>query len=190
MWRPDGTIRKKRRSSNEPGQAHEFTFSCYKNLRLLTRERVRQWFINALDQTRTRYDLELWAYVIMPEHVHILLLPRQPNYSVATILQAIKQSVSRRAIRFLREHRPDRLAMLSVRRPDGRSSYRFWQAGGGYDRNITDSATAWRVVDYIHNNPLRRDLADHPTDWAWSSARWYAGEDDVKLAMDATPPDP
>ena len=40
------------------------------------------------------------------------------------------------------------------------------------------------MIDYIHNNPFRRGLVDHPTDWPWSSARFYAGEKDVPLVMD------
>jgi len=70
MRLPDGRVRKFRRSSEDPGCAHELTFLCYRGLPLLGRDRTRRWFVNALAQTRARHDLELWTYVIMPEHAH------------------------------------------------------------------------------------------------------------------------
>jgi putative transposase len=126
----------------------------------------------------------------MPEHVHVLIYPRQADYDMATILKAIKQPVSQRAAAFLRKHAPDWLERLRVTRPNGRVEYRFWQQGGGYDRNVIHEDTAWTSVEYIHANPVRRELCATPTDWVWSSARWYAGLDDVKLAMDEPPPWP
>ena len=72
----------------------------------------------------------------------------------------------------------------------GPARYRFWQQGGGYDWNIIKAKTAWAAVEYIHNNPVRQGLADCPTNWEWSSACWYAGDDDVRLEMDDRPPDP
>jgi REP-associated tyrosine transposase len=60
---------------------------------------------------------------------------------------------------------------------------RFWQPGGGYDRNITSIEALRAMIDYIHANPVRRGLVARPEDWEWSSARWYAGLRPVKLEM-------
>jgi len=190
MRQPDGTIRKLRRSVDEPGHAHELTFSCYRSLPLLSNDSTRLWLLDALRQARSKLDLELWAYVIMPEHVHILLLPCADTYRTSSILQAIKQPVSRRALHWLRRQRDPQLRSLRHVRRNGHVGYHFWQPGGGYDRNITSPRVAWQAVDYIHNNPVRRGLVDGAVDWPWSSARWYAGCDDVQLAMDGGPPDP
>ena len=186
---PDGTIRKRRKNCNEPGCAHELTFSCYHGLPLLSKDRTRRWFVGALDAARSKWDVELWAYVIMPEHAHVLLCPRQHDYAIAAIRKTIKQSVARRAIRYLRERNPEWLEhLLDV---EGRRSfYRFWQAGGGFDRNIVKADTAWASVSYIHANPVTRGLAACETEWQWSSARWYAGMDGVVLTMDDCPPSP
>jgi putative transposase len=190
MLQPDGTFRHQRRSWNEAGHAHELTFSCYDRLPLLGRDRSRRWLIHALDAARREHAFELWAYVVMPEHVHVLLLPRRDDYRIDQILKSIKQSVARKAMRFLRDSAPAWLDRLAVRRFDGRVEHRFWERGGGYDRNITSARTAWFSVDYLHNNPVRRGLVERATDWAWSSARWYAGWDELVLAMDDRPPDP
>lgn len=187
MRRPDGTVRKTRRCFNDEGHAHELTFSCYKGLPLLSKDRSRQWFVDSLDRARRKWQFELWAYVIMPEHVHVLLYPTLMDYDISTILKGIKLSVSRRAVRFLRANSPAFLKRLKVTRPGGRVEHRFWEQGGGYDRNIFKEKVAWASIDYIHNNPVRRGLCDIPTDWPWSSARWYEGLDDVVLAMDGTP---
>lgn len=42
------------------------------------------------------------------------------------------------------------------------------------------------MIDYIHRNPVRRELIRTPEEWPWSSARWYAGLRDVPLAIDDT----
>ncbi len=146
------------------------------------------WFVDALDRARHLLDFELWAYVIMPEHAHILILPQREAYDTGAVLKSVKQSVSRRAVLYLRKAAPAWLERLKVTRPTGKAEHRFWQQGGGYDRNFDRAPTAWQAVDYIHNDPVRRGLADCPTDWPWSSARWYAGLDGVILEMDAAPP--
>jgi len=175
--------RKTRRTFNIAGHAHALTFSCYHGLKLLNNNRTRQWLLEAVDLARDRYRFDVWAYVIMPEHVHLLIRPNSV-YDMSAILKAIKQPVARKAMQYLREHDPALLAELAVRRPSGRTEHRFWQQGGGYDRNIHDPATARHIIDYIHHNPVRRGLAAGPIDWPWSSARWYADLGDVKLAID------
>ena len=84
-------IRKTRRSWNEPGHAHYLTYSCHRRLPLLSRDRVRRWVIEALDHTRQELDVALWAYVIMPEHVHVLLHPRAAHYEMRRILVALNK---------------------------------------------------------------------------------------------------
>src|SRR5687767_367924 len=84
---------KKVRSYNEPGHAHELTFSCFHGLQLLTKDRTRQWFISAMRSARRDLKLHLWAYVIMPEHVHLLFWPREPKYEIRRVRTALKLPV-------------------------------------------------------------------------------------------------
>lgn len=177
--------RRRNKSYNEPGHAHELTFSCFRRLPLLSRDRTRQWFTEALDAARRRLKLALWAYVIMPEHVHVIVWPREPVYEIRLIRTALKVPVQRKALAFLRREAPDFLERLRDEQPNGEVHYRFWQRGGGYDRNITDPATLRTMIDYIHQNPVRRGLVEHADDWPWSSARFYAGRAEAMLAMDS-----
>ena len=178
---------KKVRSYNEPGHAHELTFSCFHGLQLLTKDRTRQWFIDALCSARTKLNLHVWAYVIMPEHVHVLLWPREPKYEVRQIRTALKLPVTQKALKFLETSSPSFLEKLKDVQPSGKVHYRFWQRGGGYDRNAFEAATLLQMIEYIHNNPVRRGLVEHATDWIWSSARFYAGIRPVPIEMDPLP---
>jgi putative transposase len=177
------------RRYNEPGHAHELTFSCYRRLPLLSKDRTRQWFVDALDRARKLHRFDLWAFVIMPEHAHILLMPQSNPYDISAVLKSMKQPVARRAIEFLAGKSPSFLERLRVVRPSGKVEHRFWQQGGGYDRNVVNPATAWSIVGYFHDNPVRRGLVTRATDWEWSSARSYAGWTNVKLSVDGCPPE-
>ena len=65
-----------------------------------------------------------------------------------------------------------------------RRVFRFWQPGGGFDHNVFREKTLPAIIEYIHANPVRRGLVAQPTDWAWSSARFWEGSADVPLRMD------
>jgi len=68
--------RKTRIAWNEAGHAHFLTYSCFQRLPLLTRDRTRKWVIAAMEDLRQSLHVAHWAYVIMPEHVHVLLYPQ------------------------------------------------------------------------------------------------------------------
>jgi putative transposase len=129
------------------------------------------WLVEAIDQARQIHGFDLWAYVLMPEHAHLLIWPRKPTYSISRILTSIKRPVSRKALSYVRTSAPDFLSQMEDRQPGGRVHYRFWQRGGGYDRNLTEPKSIWHEINYFHANPVRRGLCDTPTAWVWSSAR-------------------
>lgn len=162
--------RKKCRRINTPGDAHALTFSCFQRRAFFTKDRTRQWLLDAINIARSKHHFDLWAFVIMPEHVHLLILPREKIYSISKILSTIKQSVAKKAIAYLRKHNPDYLQKLADISPDGEIVYRYWQRGGGYDRNLWEAKAIWAEIDYIHMNPVKRKLCIKPTEWQWSSA--------------------
>ena len=168
---------------NIPGHAHFLTFSCYQQLPLLNRERTRRWLIEAVTEAKDKYKYALWAYVIMPEHAHLLVYPLDQVYNISLFLKAIKQSVSRRAKCYLQEKNPNWLNKLTVERGT-RKVFKFWQTGPGYDRNINSEKELYEKIHYIHNNPVKGGLVLIPEEWRWSSASWYSGESDVILVID------
>ena len=170
-----------------PGDAHFLTFSCYHRLPLLGKDRTRKWLIDAIEKARVKHNFDLWAWVFMPEHVHLLIYPRDSDYNTSRILSAIKRPVGERAIAYLVDRKSRFLERLTVRNRT-RTYRRFWQAGPGYDHNIDDPETAHRVVEYIHENPLRRGLVERVGDWYWSSARDWDGRDDIPIRVNRTVP--
>ena len=109
----------------------------------------------------------------MPEHSHLLIYPLEEHYDISAILASIKKSVANRALAFVGRHAPDFQPRMRDEQPNGKVAHRFWQRGGGYDRNLFSPRYIWQTIDYIHDNPVRRGLCDTPADWYWSSAADY-----------------
>jgi putative transposase len=160
-------VRKVRRVSDEPGHAYELTFSCFHRFRFLEKDRARHWFVDAMTEARTRLKFDLWAYVIMPEHVHLIVYRGESGASPGQIRGKIKELAARPAIAYLTTHAPEFLAKITVRE-GSLIRRRFWQPGGGCDRNVIQVETAQKMIDYIHANPVLRKLVERPTDWEWS----------------------
>jgi putative transposase len=174
---------KRRKRYNEPHQPRELTFSCYQRIPFFSCERTCEWLIQSLEKARKKFGFQLWAYVIMPDHLHLLVNPLDAADDMSEFLQAIKEPVARKAINYLKANSPEWLARITVHEGQ-RVRHRFWQPGGGYDRNITSSETLRAMIEYIHANPLRRGLVTSIEDYEYSSARWYAGIRPVKIEMD------
>jgi putative transposase len=119
----------------------------------------------------------------MPEHVHLLIRPRREVHEMPMILRRIKEQFSRRVLSEWRESYPERLE-ASADTGCNPVRYRFWQPGGGFDRNLYDHDAVRRAVAYIESNPIRRGLAENILEWEWSSARARAGKSEVPLIVD------
>ncbi len=175
--------RKKCKRYDVPGQAHSLTFSCFRRQPFFRGQRTPAWFCEVIDAARRKEPFDLWAWVIMPEHVHLVLRPH-PGSHISRILRFLKRPLTDRVIVWVRAHAPGLLPRMAERHADGTISYHFWQPGGGYDRNLRSEADVREKIDYIHHNPVRRRLVEHPRDWPWSSWRaWHEGAD-TPLRMD------
>jgi putative transposase len=177
-----------RRNFDEAGHAHELTFSCHNRHKFLAAERTCRWLAEAIETARSEQVFDLWAYVFMPEHVHLVIRPRRVPYEVAAIRKAIKEPVGREAVAYLACHSRPWLDRITRRR-GRRVESLFWKSGGGYDRNVTEPRTLARMIDYIHLNPVRRGLVERAADWTWSSAGWFEGQGRNDLVPDRIPPE-
>jgi putative transposase len=180
--------RKRCKRYEVPGDAHFLTFSCHERRPLLSRDRSRQWMLDSLALGRNQSLCDLWAFVIMPEHVHLVLWPRN-NVANSRILKTLKQSVSHRARLWLASHAPSHLAPEESGETGSARSFHFWQRGGGYDRNLRRDVDVHEKIAYCHNNPIQRGLVSRACDWPWSSARaWETGLDEPIAIDRATVP--
>ena len=136
----------------QTGDIHFITFSSYHRAPLLGSPQARDTFVIALERVRRWYGFYLTGFVVMPEHVHLLLSePERSN--LAVVLQMLKQIVSQK----LNEH----------------ATTPFWQPRY-YDFNVRREQKLIEKLDYLHRNPVQRGLVTRPEDWKWSSARHYA----------------
>jgi putative transposase len=141
------------------GHLHFITFTCYRRLPLLRSIRARNAFVQILGETRDRYGFSLVGYVVMPEHIH-LLISEPTKGTPSTVVQVLKQRVSRR----LRRKKRKPAAQLSLAFEDGAESLpRFWQRRF-YDFNVWSLKKRVEKLHYMHMNPLKRKLVDHPRD--------------------------
>ena len=115
---------------------------------------------------RCWYGLIVCGYVVMPEHVH-LLVSEPERGTLAAALQILKQTTARRL------------------RPDAASP--LWQARY-YDFNVGTDRKRIEKLRYMHRNPVKRGLAARPEDWPWSSFLHYATgvESTVEIASEWT----
>ena len=177
---PEGHRRRLRRVA-QAGHARFLTFSCHRRLPLLDHDGIRGLFVDRLAKVCASEQVRLLGWVIMPEHVHLLVFP-ETEPDIERFSHTLKRPVAEAVLR-----RWKGLDAPILRRIVHGTGYRFWQTGGGYDRNLFNPEALREKVQYMHDNPVRRGLVKAATDYAWSSARWYAGVPDAKLPCGELP---
>ncbi len=160
-----------------PGQARMLTFSCYLRTALLLDERWRLLLAQAISSATLHHRWLLLAFVFMPEHVHLVLAPRDGASSASALLVAIKRPTSFRVKQVLAATHDPLLSTLTIRERPGKMAFRFWQEGPGHDSNLEVADQLGNPIAYVHSNPAIRKLCDRPEQWKWSSARQYLGLD-------------
>jgi len=165
-----GSPRVHRKSWDNDWDVHCLTFSTFRRQPFFPGKHAARWLLETLAEASSRCPFHLFAYVIMPEHVHLVLQPL-PGVKMRTVLWHLKRPVTSAVLAWVRKHRLDLLPRMTDVQPSGRITHRFWQRGGGYDRNLRSVSDVYEKIGYIHDNPVRRGLAERAEDWPWSSAR-------------------
>ncbi len=149
---------------------HFVTFSCYQRRPLLDSEVRRNLLLKILERVRRRYRLVVLAYVVMPEHVHLLLSEPQRE-TLSTVIQALK-------LGFVRSLYGSGANLNPGSRKSGETGgtrsvpRRFWEQRF-YDFNVRTERKRVEKLRYIHRNPVKRGLVESPELWRWSSFHWY-----------------
>lgn len=165
--------RKRAQRYNVPGHAHELTFSTYRRRPILLHDDRSRIVCGAIRRACRRLQFDVLAFVLMPEHLHLIVRPDGKGCDVSALLYAIKRPSSHHIKVTLRHSDDPLLEQLTVRERPGKFCFRFWQEGGGYDRNLRTREAARHAVGYVHRNPVRRGLCASESKWAWSSCRQY-----------------
>ena len=156
----------KRKRYEDQRDVRFLTFSCYRQLALLNSDWGKNIAVEQLALTHDRLDFSLFAWVVMPNHVHLLLRPNLEIANVTRILSAYKTRVSKRIHNYMIATDDPQLSRAKT----SSNRFRLWQHGGGYDRNIWSLAELREKAIYIENNPVRSGLVQLPVDYLWSSA--------------------
>jgi putative transposase len=158
---------------------HFLTFSCYRRIPLFNDPFRCDLFLQILERVRRRYRLVVLGYVVMPEHVHLLVSESQRE-TLSTAIQALKLGL----VRSLQGFRSKSIVSPTSRKrsekwgtptrhPAGpRIPNPFWQPRF-YDFNVWTEKKRIEKLRYIHRNPVVRGLVASPEEWRWSSFRWY-----------------
>jgi putative transposase len=162
------------------GDLHFITFSCYRRHPLLGTRRARNRFVRILDEVRARHGFRLIGYVVMPEHVH-LLVSEPRKITPSKVLQVLKQKVSRALRGRGRKKVPGQLSLAFAAAATEERA--FWQRRF-YDFNVWSSKKVREKLEYMHANPVKRKLVMHPKDWPWSSWSYYAKGDEGLIRID------
>jgi putative transposase len=123
--------------------------------------------VKVLEQVRRRYQFVVVGYVVMPEHIHLLISEPQEK-TPSKVMQALKLGFARRVLgEMRRRHNPAQGRLFAD------NAQHIWQKRF-YDFNVWSTRKLREKLRYIHRNPVERGLVESPEQWRWSSFRAYA----------------
>jgi putative transposase len=125
---------------------------------LLTSDAWREKLARCVDAAGAEAAIELVGFDFMPEHVHLLVYPTTAQRSISRYLARIKQPFSKQIKDILVERGSRLLPKLTVPERPGKTCFRFWQEGPGFDRNLFSPEGIASSLEYIHDNPVKRGL--------------------------------
>jgi putative transposase len=155
--------------SPDPNTFHYITTVTYNRIPVFRSDAMCRIFIETLSEMRELHPFKLVGYVVMPDHIHLILNPLGPEISV--ILRKLKGKCARRIIDTLVEggyqNSLDKLK-LDVK---GRE-YAVWQKDSSAI-DLFSHKFLRQKLNYIHLNPVRARLCESPEQWKWSSYTAY-----------------
>jgi putative transposase len=170
---------------------HFLTTSTYRRARVFDSERFRRHFVKTLADLRVELGFHVVGYVLMPEHFHLLIWPWEQAHP-SQIMQRLKEHTAQFILKNLRRNRQYAWCAKMLTRlklpptVHDEAHYRVWQRRF-YDPNVWSDKKRLEKLNYMHNNRVKRGLVSQPSDWPWSSWRFYFLNDASMLAMDRVP---
>jgi REP element-mobilizing transposase RayT len=154
---------------NDNSYAHFITMNTYNNYPYFKDEELCQILIEELEFYSKKYGFALTGYVIMPDHLHLLVwwdTEGKPDLSISRVIQGIKGATARRILDLLKGKGLEQMLQSTHRNANSKPhrqnlKYRLWQPGF-YDFNIYSQEKLLEKLNYIHNNPVRAGLVSSP----------------------------
>ena len=168
------------RHYDHDGRARFVTFCTYKRIPLLTNNTFRKAVLETVCFVSSEFKLHLLGYVLMPEHVHLVIVPPE-EVKLGSVVGEIKRQSALWIHDLLQKQGGMLMDQMTIIR-DGVPRFVLWQRRC-YDHNCRTEQDVWEKVNYCHNNPVKRGLAKSPERWEWASYRYYADGANVLLEI-------
>jgi len=172
-------------NSTEENVLHYLTFVTFRRVPIFRSDHICQFFIDALKETRDKHPFKLIAYVIMPDHVHLIVNPLECDIQI--VGKELKERSAKKTIDWLKDEGHS-VSLNKLRRqiPGKRNhTYSVWQKRVK-SVDLNSQKFILQKISYVHMNPVRAGLCDHPAKWKWSSYLAYLSHD----PSDAVPIEP
>ena len=157
----------------ESTHPHFVTCTVLHWLPLFTRQESVAIIIECLKYLQTKDNLTLYAYVILENHLHMVVSSDDLHKS----MQSFKQYTAKQLLELLKkENVTTLLEQLAFYKKahHKEKNYQVWEEG--YQPKLIQGEAMMQVkIDYIHNNPVKRGYVDEAIHWRYSSARDYNG---------------
>ena len=160
------------RRRDEECPVRYLTFECNHGESLFSTPLIKDRFVQSLRQASKKLPVELIAWVIMPNHVHVLVRRNDVTMKIKPYLQCIKAGFARSMMATWRRSEDPVLKRLTTCK-----GVAFWRPGGGHDDPVYSIDHLTNLVHYTHLNPVRWNLVKKSVDWPWSSAHEYAAKE-------------
>jgi putative transposase len=158
-------------------RARFITFSTHRDLPILTNNLFRGIIVQETVAICSHLKIQLLAYVVMPEHVHLVLVPPE-ELELGPTIGELKRAIAKRILSNIRENYSPLLDKLQVIR-NGVRKTAVWKRRC-YDHNCRTATAVWEKVRYCHFNPVKRGLVKEPGQWCWSSYQFYQEQSDLE----------
>jgi REP element-mobilizing transposase RayT len=159
-------------NSKEKNTFHYLTFVTFKRVPIFMSPIICQFFIDALAEIRKKHPLKLVAYVIMLDHVHLILNPAVAG--IELVGKELKGISAKKILDWLKQNGHSTSLNKLKRRKIGKRNHSFsiWQKKVK-SVDLSSQKFILQKMDYVHLNPVRAGLCDHPAKWKWSSYHAY-----------------
>jgi putative transposase len=171
--------------SNEPNTFHYVTLVTYNRVPVFRSDKACEIFVRTLREVRDRFPYKLIGYVVMPDHAHAIVNPA--SGTISDWLRRVRGNSARSVLAWLREEQHlISLKKLALNPPQKRHhTHALWQKDPSVI-DLTSPKFIRQKLNYVHLNPVRAGLCQHPADWKWSSYRAYLPHEsgDVPIEID------
>jgi len=171
---------------SNPRGIYFITFTTVNWIDVFTRPIYKNILIDSLNYCRKEKGLEIFAYVIMTNHIHLIARAKE-GFELSSIMRDFKKFTSKQIlnaiVKNLQESRKEWMLWLFKRAGQYNSNntnFQFWQQDN-HPIELFKTETFHQKLDYIHNNPVEEGFVINPVDYKYSSARNFAGLDAVIL---------